>query len=74
MSFFTILGFISSVMGLLEKWFESQHAERLMGAGEARANARALRESRERVDKARAARRAVKHDPDSVRDDPRNRD
>lgn len=74
MGIFTILGLISSVMGVLEKFFDSQHAERLMGAGEARANARAMKEGRERVEKARAARRAVKHDANSVRDDPRNRD
>lgn len=74
MSIFSLLGLASGLVKLLRLIFESRLIEKHMAAGEARAIARGLRETNERIDKARAARRAVKHDPGSVREDPRNRD
>lgn len=46
----------------------------LMDAGEAKNVARAVMEAQASVDRARAARAAVRDDPDSLRNDPENRD
>lgn len=46
----------------------------LLKAGEAKAIADNLYDTLQKLNKADAARRAVKHDPDSVREDPDNRD
>lgn len=48
--------------------------KQLLDAGEAKNVAKTLREQNDRVEKALAARRAVKHDPDSLRNDPNRRD
>lgn len=49
-------------------------AKRLVDAGEAEAVAKGLREAHDAIARAQAARRAVDHGPDSVRDDLYNRD
>lgn len=48
--------------------------KQLLEAGEARAISESLSVAQSRVQVAMAARAAVKHDPDSVRNDPYNRD
>lgn len=48
--------------------------KQLMDAGAAKAVLRGIKEADDAIRKARDARANVSHDPDSVRDDPHNRD
>ena len=69
-----VLSLISGALKLAN-WF-AEYAERqgLLNQGERNAIGKATSEALKNVAKAKAARRAVKHDAVSVSDDPDNRD
>lgn len=69
-----ILSLISAVISLASRLTEFASNRRLIVLGEARAAHRALAEAWDCLERAQAARRNVKHDPDSIVRDPRNRD
>ena len=65
-----ILGLIQAFLSLAGSLSRLAEARQLISAGEAKAMARSLGKQNDIIGKAIAARRAVKHDLDSVRDDP----
>ena len=68
------LGLIKVLLGLashLARWAQQRQ---LISAGEASKVAEQLQETLDVVNKATAARRSVKHDADSLQDDPDRRD
>jgi len=71
MGWFTAVKLLLQVAGSLTRYMQQRQ---LIGAGEAKAIAANLSEANENLDEALAARRAVKHDADSLRDDPHRRD
>ena len=71
---FSWLGLLRLVLTIADKLSEIVRDKQLLDAGEARAISHNLQEGMKRVEMAQKARGSVKHDPDSVRADPDNRD
>lgn len=71
MSWFSILKLVLEITGSLTSWLQNK---KLLDAGQAQVLAELLKKNLENVEKATAARDAVNTSPDSVRDDPFNRD
>ncbi len=69
-----MIGLLRAIMGIAGAIASYIGDKQLMDAGEAKAISRNISATLEQIDKARAARKSVKHDADSVRDDPHNRD
>lgn len=68
------LSLLKLVLTLSASIAEIVEDKQLLDAGEAKNVAKTLREQNERVEKALTARRDVKHDPDSLRNDLNRRD
>ncbi|WP_022949523.1 hypothetical protein [Methylohalobius crimeensis] len=68
------LSILRGLLGLAEQLTEWLNRRQLLEAGESRAVARGLKDAQETIRRAQAARRGVRHDADSVRRDPDNRD
>ena len=68
------LGVIKVFLGLAEAFTNYARDRQLLTAGQAVEASNAFGESFRRVAAANAARAGVRHDGDSVRDDPANRD
>ncbi len=71
---FSILSSITAVFGAVKQLFSWLSQGRLIRAGEDKAVRRGLEKTLENKIKTDRARADVKHNPDSVRDDPANRD
>ena len=69
-----ILSLISGLISLASAIAEYAKNRQLIGAGEAQALNRVLAEGLSAIERAQAARRVVRHDVDSMRNDPDNRD
>lgn len=67
------LSLLNAVLSLASVLAEYAKQRQLIGAGEAMALNRTLGESLAAIERAMAARRAVKHDADSIMRDPHNR-
>lgn len=70
----TILGLISSLLGVADKIIRHFEKKKEIDQAVAARAYETIRESRNALDEVLAARRSVKHDADSVRNDPANRD
>ena len=68
------LSILRGLFGITQTVLRMMADRQLLDAGEAKAIARNLTQANEKLDKALAARRNVKHDADSVSNDPANRD
>ena len=71
MTWLKLLGALLSIADALAGYLANRQ---LLEAGEAKATAEGLRKAHEAIKRAQDARRGVSTDPDSVRDDPFNRD
>lgn len=71
MSWLAALKSLLSIVDALAGYLANRQ---LLKAGEAQAVSKGLREAHDAIARAQAARRAVSNDPDSLRDDSRNRD
>lgn len=71
MSWFSILKLVLEITGSLTSWLQNK---KLLDAGQAQILAELLKKNLKNVEKVSAARDAVNTSPDSVRDDPFNRD
>ena len=69
-----VLSIVSALLSLASYIAEYARDRQLIGAGEARQLSRTLGESLATIERAQAARRAVKHDVDSIMRDKQNRD
>lgn len=70
----TPLAVLSGLLGLLRVVVGYFQTRRLLEAGAATQVAANLKEAQDALLRAQSARRAVRHDADSVRNDPDNRD
>ena len=71
---FNLLSLLKGVVSLSSLLAKMAHDKQLLDAGEYKAIAKANNEHIKKINNAILARRSVKHDVDSVRNDPENRD
>ena len=71
MGWFSVLKSLLLLAGFVAKYMADNQ---LLNAGEAIAINKSIGKSLERIKKAQSARDSLSHNPDSVRDDPNNRD
>lgn len=69
-----MIGLIRALLSAVDALTRYARDRQLIEAGEARAALEGAQRALDAIDRARAARAAVRHDADSVRDDPSNRD
>lgn len=65
---------IKALLAIVARLAQYAQQKQLLEAGAAQAILGGVREAEDAVERARAARADVRHDADSVRDDPNNRD
>jgi hypothetical protein len=69
-----VINLIRLLLSAVDSLIRYARDRQLIEAGEARAALEGANAALDAINRARAARAAVQHDPDSVRDDPDNRD
>lgn len=69
-----MIGLIRALLSAVDSLTRYARDRQLIQAGEARAALAGTTAALDAIDRARADRAAVRHDADSVRDDPANRD
>lgn len=69
-----MLAILKAVLSLADWLAKIAHDKQLLDAGEHRAVSKATQEALNNVKASQEARASVRHDPDSIVSDPRNRD